>query len=135
MSEISRSDYARYRLLKAQETLKEIPILIEKEFFNTAVNRLYYACFYAVGALLIIHDVETSTHSGCRQKFGQLFIVTGRISKELGRHYSELFEKRQKGDYDDFFDVDKITVNRLYQPTVELIETIGKIVDAKLSNV
>lgn len=89
---------------------------------------MYYACFYAVGALLVKHDVETSSHSGNRQKFGQLFIQTGLISKELGKHYSELFEKRQRGDYNDFFDFDEETVLRLYQPSVDFIKEIEKLI-------
>ena len=87
---------------------------------------MYYACFYAVGALLVKNGVETSSHSGSRQKFGQLFIHTGLTSKELGKHYSELFEKRQKGDYNDFFDCDEETVLRFYQPSIDLIKEIEK---------
>lgn len=68
---------------------------------------------------MIKSGVETSSHSGTRQNFGQLYVHTGLISRELGRHYSELFEKRQRGDYNDFFDVDKETALRLYQPSVE----------------
>jgi uncharacterized protein (UPF0332 family) len=71
--------------------------LIENQFWNSAINRMYYACFYAVGALLVLNGVETSSHSGMRQKFGQLFVKTGEINRDLGKHYSELFEKRHKG--------------------------------------
>jgi uncharacterized protein (UPF0332 family) len=48
------------------------------------------------------------------------------ISKELGKHYSELFEKRQKGDYNDFFDFDEETVVKLYQPSLDFIKEIEK---------
>jgi uncharacterized protein (UPF0332 family) len=85
---------------------------------------MYYACFYAVGALLIKNGSETSSHSGSRQKFGQLFIHTGLISRELGKHYSGLFEKRQKGDYNDFFDFDEQAVLQLYQPTIDFIKAV-----------
>ena len=124
MSDVNPDDYINYRLQRANETISEIKILIENKLWNTAVNRMYYACFYAVGALLAKNGVETSSHSGSRQKFGQLFIHTGLISKELGKHYSELFEKRQKGDYNDFFDFDQETVLKLYPPSVELIKEI-----------
>ena len=67
-------DYYIYRLQRAKETIHEVEVLIENKFFNTAINRMYYACFYAVGALLVKHGIETSSHSGTRQKFGQLFI-------------------------------------------------------------
>lgn len=60
------------------------------------------------------------------KKFGQLFIHTGIISKDYGKHYSELFEKRQKGDYNDFFDFDEDTVLRLYRPSIDLITEIEK---------
>jgi uncharacterized protein (UPF0332 family) len=127
MNDFKSSDYIKYRLQRAKETVSEIEILINNKLWNTAINRMYYACFYAVGALLVKHGVETSSHSGSRQKFGQLFIHTGEINKDLGKHYSELFEKRQKGDYNDFFDFDQETVLRLYQPTVDFVNEIEKL--------
>lgn len=57
---INRSeDYAEYRLQRAKETIAEVEKHIENEFRNTSINRMYYACFYAVGALLIKHGIET----------------------------------------------------------------------------
>ena len=70
MTDYSPEEYSEYRLQRALETIKEVETHIENEFWNTAVNRMYYACFYAVGALLIKHDVAPSTHSGVRQKSG-----------------------------------------------------------------
>jgi uncharacterized protein (UPF0332 family) len=128
MTDYSSEDYIKYRLLKANETITETKVLLENKFWNTAVNRMYYACFYAVGALLVKNGVETSSHSGSRQKFGQLFVHTGLISREFGKHYSELFEKRQKGDYNDFFDLDEETALRLYQPSVDFIKEIERII-------
>jgi uncharacterized protein (UPF0332 family) len=126
MSDSEPNEYIRYRLRRANETISEVEILINNKLWNTAINRMYYACFYAVGALLVKNGVETSSHSGSRKKFGQLFIHTGLIRKDLGKHYSELFEKRQKGDYDDLFDFDEETVLRLYQPSVDFIKEIEK---------
>ncbi|NBW38060.1 MAG: HEPN domain-containing protein [Cytophagia bacterium] len=126
MNDPKPDDYIKYRIQLAHKTISETQILIENRLWNTAINRMYYECYYAVGALLIKKGIETSSHSGNRQKFGQLFIHTGLISKELGKHYTELFEKRQKGDYTDFFDVDEDTVLRLYQPSVDFIKEIEK---------
>jgi len=124
MKEYLPDDYVRYRLQKAKETISETRILIENKLWNTAINRMYYACYYAVGALLVKQGVETSSHSGSRQKFGQLYIHTGLISTEHGKHYSELFEKRQKGDYNDFIDFDEETVLRFFQPSIDFINVI-----------
>jgi len=124
MISYSPKDYYNYRIRRAKETLLEVDILIQNKFWNTAINRLYYACFYAVGALLVKNGIETSSHSGTRQKFGQLFIKTGKIDKELGKHYSKLFEKRQKGDYTDFFDYDEETVIQFLPLSKKLISEI-----------
>lgn len=78
-----RDDYVKYRLQRAKETINEIELLIEGKLLNTAINRMYYTCFYAVGALLIKNGIETSSHSATRKKFGQLFVHTGLIVKIL----------------------------------------------------
>ena len=89
MTEYKSADYINYRLQRAKETILEVNTLIDNTFWNTAVNRLYYACFYAVGALLIKNGLKTASHSGARQKFGQLFVINGKISRELAKHYTE----------------------------------------------
>jgi uncharacterized protein (UPF0332 family) len=122
-------DYVKYRYQRAKETIEEVDVLIENKFWNSAINRMYYACFYAVGALLVKHGIETSSHSGTRQKFGQLFVKTGKIERILGKHYSDLFEKRHKGDYNDFFDYDEETVLRLLPKSKELIEQIHSLIE------
>jgi uncharacterized protein (UPF0332 family) len=129
MNDLEAEDYVSYRIQRAKNTIAEIEILIQNEFWNTAINRMYYACFYAVSALLIKHNIQTSSHSGCRQKFGQHFVQTGKVSKELARHYTELFEKRQKGDYNDFYDFGKDAVLRLYEPSKLFIIAIEELIN------
>jgi hypothetical protein len=48
-----RKELVKYRLKRAKDTLKEVEVLIENEFLNTAVNRIYYACYYSLIALLL----------------------------------------------------------------------------------
>ena len=38
MTDYSPEDYSEYRLQRALETIKEVEIHIENEFWNTAVN-------------------------------------------------------------------------------------------------
>lgn len=128
MSDHQLEDYVKYRLQRAKDTIAEVETLIQNKYWNTAINRLYYACFYAVGALLVKHGIETASHSGCRQKFGQLFVQKGKIDKVLAKHYTELFEKRQKGDYNDFYDFDEETVLRLYNPSKLFIERLEELI-------
>lgn len=125
----AKDDYVQYRIQRAHETIQEIQVLIDNKLWNTAINRMYYACFYAVGALLIKNGIEVVTHAGCRQKFGELFILTEKIDRKLGKFYSELFEKRQKGDYNDFFDVDEETVLNLYPMAKDFVVHIKKVIN------
>lgn len=91
-----------YRLSRAKETLAEIPHLKDMGYLNTAVNRLYYACYYAVVALLIKNHIHASTHVGVKQMLGLHFVSKGLITRGSNRSFSLLFERRHSSDYDDF---------------------------------
>jgi uncharacterized protein (UPF0332 family) len=124
MTTDERRELVNYRINKSTNTFAEIQLLLDNMLWNTAVNRLYYACYYAVIALLIDCEIETLTHAGARQMFGLHFIKTGVIEKELGKFYSQLFDLRQTGDYDDFIDFSKEQVIELLEPAKKLIEEI-----------
>jgi uncharacterized protein (UPF0332 family) len=53
MNEFQPEDYIRYRIERAYKTLLEVESHLSNGFWNTAINRMYYACFYAVSALLV----------------------------------------------------------------------------------
>lgn len=129
MTDYNPEDYSNYRIQKAKDTILEVEKHIQNEFWNTAINRMYYACFYAVSALLVKHGIETSSHKGIRQLFGQMFVKTGKFDTDLAKHYADLFEKRHKGDYNDFFDFDKETVIRLLPVSKKFIEKIEKLMN------
>ena len=53
MTPEQRFDIVLYRLNSAKSLLDEIKDHIERGYYNTAMNRMYYACFYAVSGLLL----------------------------------------------------------------------------------
>jgi uncharacterized protein (UPF0332 family) len=122
----NKQDYINYRLQKADESFADAELLAENERWNSVVNRLYYASFYAVIALLLSRDINATTHDGCRNQLGLNFIKTGIIDKRFGRHFSKLFDLRQKGDYGDLFDYDEVTVEPLIEITKEFILEIKR---------
>jgi uncharacterized protein (UPF0332 family) len=61
MTEYKPEDYSIYRIQRANETILEVETHIKNGFWNTAINRMYYACFYAVGALLVKHGIDVSS--------------------------------------------------------------------------
>ena len=89
------------RLKKADETLKDAGILAGAGSYFGAVNRLYYASFYAARALLAVKGFDSPKHSGVIAIFNKEFVKEGIISKDLGRILNDLFEIRTAGDYED----------------------------------
>jgi len=77
--------------------------------------------FYAVNALLVLNDIQTKSHSSTKSQFSQHFIKTEIFEKKYGRLLSELFDWRQKGDYDNIFDYDNDSVKPLFEPVQEMI--------------
>ena len=118
---------SKYRIERAHETLKEIPYLKEQGYYNTAVNRLYYACYYAAVALLTRHHISTATHVGVKTMLGLHFVSKGLITKESGRAFTILFDSRQSGDYDDFAYSTLEEVDELYPKAQRFIITCGQI--------
>jgi uncharacterized protein (UPF0332 family) len=118
LSQENRTALSAYRLQRAKETLLEADTLIAGEFYNAAVNRLYYACYYAVIALLIKNNIVAQTHQGVRQMFSLHFVVTGKISQHYSTFYSRLFNDRISGDYDDYVQYDTEMI-RTIRPQAE----------------
>lgn len=116
MNDKERKELVHYRLERAKSTIKEVEIHIQNELWNTAINRLYYACYYAVIALLISKEIATQTHAGARQMFGLHFIKTNLIDKNIGKFYTDIYDKRQTGDYGDFIEFSKEDVLNLIGP-------------------
>lgn len=119
-------DLINYRLERTKETLEDAKILAEKQRWNSTINRLYYAAYYAIIALLLNEDHKSTTHNGAKTKFSEHFIKTGIFPTEIGRIYSQLFTWRQKGDYADLFDFTEEKVSPYFDPVEKLIELVEK---------
>ena len=121
-------DLIKYRFNRSIETLNEVEHLKDIGYWNTAVNRLYYACYYAVSALMLKNSIKTQTHKGIRNMFGSHFIQTGLIPRELGRFFNDLFDKRHTGDNDDYITFDKEIIEDLLPQAKEFIYHIEKLI-------
>lgn len=118
------NDLIKYRIDRSLETFREAKTMIDNKFWNAAVNRIYYSCYYVVSALLLKKSVETNTHKGIRQMFGLHFVKEGLVTNEDGRYFSDLYDRRQTGDYDDYVSYDEETVIQLYNQSEGFINRI-----------
>ena len=127
MTPEQRKDVVSYRLQSAKDLLIEINSHIERGFYNTAMNRMYYACFYVVSALLLNAGIDgVRTHEGVRQMFNKHFVLTGIVSKEWGRFYSVVYGNRSEADYEDFKDFDLSEVQEIYPKVCEFVGIVEK---------
>jgi len=117
-----------YRLQRAHETFTEVLGNVEMKYWSAAANRLYYACYYAVLALNLQKGITARTHGGVFGLFGKHFVVTGIISKEQNKLYRKLFDLRQSGDYDDWFEIEESDILPLVEPAKQFIATIENLI-------
>lgn len=133
LSDQERVDIVRYRMENAQKTMAEVDVHIQNHFYNTAANRMYYACYYAVSTLLLANGITTKSHDGVIQMFGLHFIRTGVFPAHYGRDYSQLFGEHETGDYEDFFNHDEESIAEIYPKAKEIFTAVKEKVDQWLA--
>jgi len=120
-----REEYVKYRLDSAYKTLEAAKVLADNGFWSSTVNRLYYASFYGINALLVANKIETKTHKGIKSNFAKFFVKTGEFDKKYGTLFSKLFAWRQRADYSIVSDFDKDTVMPLFSKVKEMLDKIS----------
>lgn len=118
-----------YRISQARETIREADVLLREGMsLRSVMNRLYYAMFYAVLALLQTKQLGTSKHSGAIALFDREFVKTGIFPKELSKVLHRAFELRQKGDYMEEAEITSADVEELRPLAGEFVEKVESVV-------
>lgn len=89
-----------------------------------SMNRIYYAMFYAVQALLVSREVSFSKHGQVKAYFNREMVKSGIFTTEMGRLYNKAFEYRQKFDYVDFSFPDREMVSEYLEKAKGFISNI-----------
>ena len=124
LSNEERKAVVEFRIEKALRAYEQAKGIVELKYWETIANRLYYAAYNAVSALLIANGDTTQTHSGVIHLFGLHFIKEGKLPPEMGRLYHKLFTMRQTGDYDDTYGLTEDDVMPFIEPTGQLITEV-----------
>jgi uncharacterized protein (UPF0332 family) len=77
-----------HRLQRSEEALQAAKIMMDKQMFSFAMNRVYYPLYYAIQALLARQGVTFAKHGQVKGYFNREFIKPGKLSKEIGRFYT-----------------------------------------------
>ena len=109
---------------KALNTFAEIDILRQAGFWNNIANRLYYAAFHAVSALLIHDRHNFGSHQGAVICLHNYYVRTGILSKEDGAFYSQLQTMREKSDYSCTYYATEVDTAPRIEQTKQFIDKV-----------
>jgi len=111
-------------LERAEQSLAAAQVLAREAFYDFAASRAYYAAFYAAEALLIREGLEFTKHSAVIAAIHQHFVKPGRLSPEMGKALSWLFELRNLGDYNLGTHLDASQAGQALTAAAAFIETV-----------
>lgn len=120
---------AGHRLARAREAMAEADLLASANRWNGALNRLYYAAFYAARALLALKRIDSSRHSGVIALFQEHFVKTDAVPAGTARALAQAFSRRQRSDYGDFADAEASEVQLLRDAVDRFIDACEEVVN------
>lgn len=117
-----------YRLECSDEMMSDARALIAEGGWKSAVNRLYYAVFQVVSALMIQESIRIKSHSGAKAMLELHFIKTERIDKRWGKFYNNLSDNREESDYGAYVVFTEDDIIPLLPQTQEFIDVIKRLI-------
>ena len=117
-----RLNIVALRLENADRMLKDAHLLLEAGSLRSAVNRVYYAMFYAASALAVSRGRVFSTHKGLIVYLQREFVKTGVLDRQHGRTLQKAFENRTEGDYQDLVRFSSADVARMLSDAEEFVQ-------------
>ena len=116
---------------RVEKTLQEMQVQLDNKLWAMVANRLYYALFHAVSALLISDQREVGTHRGAVNRFHMFYVKPGIFTDEEGQLYSRLQSLRENGEYNCTIEITEDEAVGKIEPTRELINKIKQYIVSK----
>ncbi len=113
---------------KALSFLRQAESIAALDFWDAVANRLYYAVFHAVSALLVKDGYNVSTHKGTLVMFGQHYVKTGIFTADASSLYIKLQTMREKSDYNCVYVTTAEEMQPLFEPVREFIAKVGNLI-------
>lgn len=115
----------------AEECFEAAKNLVLSGQYKSAANRLYYAVFHAMRAVLAFDGIDMKHHSGIISEFRKRYIKTGVFSKSLSNTISIAFDMRTGSDYDDHYIIVKSEVDELLADAETFLKEIMEYIDSR----
>jgi uncharacterized protein (UPF0332 family) len=116
---------------QAEDSLDEARFLFEgHKSTRSVINRIYYAMFYAILALLIYEPFGSSKHTAVLSYFNLNFVKRGLMPIELGRAVNKAFDLRQREDYRELPNITQAQVEPYFEQTRRFIDAVRDLLKA-----
>lgn len=125
---------ARLLLEKSDKNMEQAMRTAEMGYWDLVANRLYYAVFHAINAMLLIDGIKTGTHKGASVLFGKIYVLSGKFTREDGILYGQLQTMREKADYQNVFNLKEEEGRKLMESADHLRIKVCKYVEAKTAD-
>lgn len=130
LNDEERKLLVEFEVEKAHKLIDQFPILESAELWDTLANRVYYAVFHAVMALLIKNGLHAGSHQGVSVLFNKHFVKENLIDEKYGRLLARLENMREKSDYTCLFETTKEEVLPMIPQAKEMISIIENLIDS-----
>ncbi|MBO4660696.1 MAG: HEPN domain-containing protein [Prevotella sp.] len=124
LSDSERNIIVERELEKAQRTFQDMEFNANEGKWETAANRIYYALFHAVSALLINDGHQVKSHRGILALFGQYYVRTEIFSKQDGSLLSDLVIMRDNADYNCFYEANEEKLSPYIEPARQFVAKV-----------
>ena len=131
LSNEERQIVVNRELEKAQGTFEDMEFCAREGKWEAASNRLYYALFHAMSALLVNDGHNMKSHRGVMALFGEHYVRTGIFDRKDGSLLSDLVIMRDNADYNCFFEATEEKLTPFIEPTRQLIDKIRQYIADK----
>jgi uncharacterized protein (UPF0332 family) len=111
----------------ARRMLKVAAHNIADGFFGSAINRAYYAIFYAANALLATRGLARGKHSGVVTAFREHFVKPGLIEVEYSDVYGRVMDNRRVSDYEIEIPVDAEAAEKDLSDAQRFVERVEQL--------
>ncbi len=130
----TRRSIVAYRIESAHNAIDDAKYLLSDDRLNATANRLYYACYYIVEALLISNGIQASTHQGVKSMFGAHLVLKGKVDIRWSKYFSAVLSLRKTADYDFFVKYEKDDIEPLLSQADEFMTTIEQLIPPEMKN-
>lgn len=124
--EKSLKEAADYKA-RAQKTIEEAKDQLMRDYLETAVNKAYYGCFYAIHSQMALLGIAAKSHKQVGIEFRRHFIKTKKMDEKYSKALASLFQWRSLVDYTATSVINQEQATKLVTMAADFVKTLLQI--------